>query len=47
MFVIAVSQAAEVIAFICVIHFVDVITKRFNPASFLTASNCTQLKSGL
>ena len=34
-------------AFICVIHFVDVMTKRFNPASFLTASHCTRLKSGL
>lgn len=35
------------IALVCSIHLVGVITNLFNPASLLTASNCTRLKSGL
>ena len=35
------------IALVCSIHLIGIITNLFNPASLLTASNCTRLKSGL
>ena len=35
------------IALVCSIHLIGIITNLFNPASLLTASNCTRLKSRL